>query len=96
MYTVLATKQVAKESRRRGKKYYQQVLKIFNILASDPIPQKSERLSGELNFIYSYHFNFAGGAHRLCYTIKESEKTIIVVMVGPRENFYKILKQKLS
>lgn len=96
MYKVLITQQVVKEAKKRGKKFHDLVRSIFYLLESNPTPSKSEKLSGEFKFIYSYHFNFAGTAFRLCYSVNALEKIITVIMVGPRENFYQKLRQKLS
>lgn len=96
MYSVFLTKQVAKESKKRGQKFKTEIAGILLKLKFNPHSPKSEQLSGELNFIYSYHFNSSGSAYCLAYLINEKEKTITVVMVGPRENFYKILKQKIG
>lgn len=95
MYSVFLTKQAAKESRKRGHKFKKELAEILVKLKSNPHPPKSEQLSGELNFIYSYHFNFSGTAYRLAYLVSKQEKILTVIMVGPRENFYKTLKQKI-
>lgn len=96
MYQVFLTKQVSKESKKRGHKFKNELATILQKLSANPFPHSAERLSGELNFIYSYHFNFSGSAYRLAYLVNEKEKTITLVMVGPRENFYKTLKQKIG
>lgn len=95
MYSIFLTKQVARESKKRGQKFKKEIAGILLILKSNPHPFRSEQLSGELSFIRSYHFSFSGTAYRLAYLVDEKGKTLTVVLVGPRENFYKILKQKL-
>lgn len=96
MYQVFVTRSVVKESKKRGKAFQKQVTHILEKLSSSPHPFHSEQLTGELEFVYSYHFNFTGTAFRLAYTIDEKEKRLTFVLLGPRENFYKTLKQKLS
>lgn len=96
MYNVFLTKQAAKECKKRGQKFKKEIAEILLKLKINPHPSQSEQLSGELNFIRSYHFSFSGTACRLAYLVDEKEKTLTVIMVGPRENFYKILKQKLK
>lgn len=96
MYEVFLTKQVVKESKKRGQKFKKQLAAILAELEMDPHPSKAEQLSGELNFIWSYHFTFSAVYYRLAYTIDERQKRLTVIMVGPRENFYKILKQKIG
>lgn len=96
MFQVFLTKQVVKEDKKRGEKFKKEVIDTLQKLKVNPFPPQSQRLSGELRFVYSYHFNFSGTAFRLAYQVDEKEKTITVLMVGPRENFYQILKQRLS
>lgn len=96
MYQVFVTKQVAKESKKRGAKFKDEVVTILNQLVSDPKPANTEILSGTLSFIYSYHFNFSGVAYRLAYQIDEEKKTVTALLVGPRENFYEKLRRKLG
>lgn len=96
MYQVFLTKQVVKESKRRGSKFKKIVGAISQTLAQDPHPIASEQLSGELRHIWSYHFNFSGSAYRLAYLIDGKLKSITILMLGPRENFYKSLRQKFG
>lgn len=96
MYNVYITKEAVKQCKKQGKALKKEVSKILIQLGENPIPPQTEKLTGELKFVYSYHFNYAGTAFRLCYLINNQEKTLTVIAVGPRENFYKILKQKIS
>lgn len=96
MYQIFLTKEAVKQCKKQGKVFKKEVSKILIQLKDDPFPPRTEKLTGELKYIYSYHFGFTGTAFRLCYLINEKEKTVTVIMVGPRENFYKILKQKIS
>ncbi|MCJ7740437.1 type II toxin-antitoxin system RelE/ParE family toxin [Candidatus Microgenomates bacterium] len=96
MYKIFLTKQVAKECKKRGVGFKKEVVKILQTLQNDSSPTQSEKLSGNLSSCRSYHFNFAGTAYRLAYQIDEEAKIITAIMIGPRENFYKILKQKFS
>lgn len=96
MYKIFLTKSVAREGKKRGAKFKKVLADILQKLRIDPLPSQTERLSGELQFLYSYHFNFAGTAFRIAYIIDQQAKKLTVVMVGPRENFYKILRQKIG
>ncbi len=96
MYNVVLTKQAVKQSKKRGQKFKKEVRKILQNLSLNPYPLIAQRLSGKLNFLYSYHFSFSGGAFRLAYSIDGKNKEITVIALGPRENFYEVLKQKLS
>ena len=96
MYQIYLTKNAQKEIKKRGKKFKPKASEILQNLAADPIPPQAERLTGELNFIYSYHFSYVGTSFRFAYTVDEENMSITILMVGPRENFYKILRQKLK
>lgn len=96
MYHVFLTREAVKESRKRGKEFESKVGEILKELADNPRNLPAERLAGKLNFIYSHHFNFHGTSFRLCFTIDDVRMKIIVVLLGSRENFYKILRHKLS
>lgn len=96
MYNIFITKEAVKQCKKQGKVFKKEVSKILLSLKANPNPPQTEKLTGELKYIYSYHFSFGGTAFRLCYLVNTPEKTLTVIMVGPRENFYKILKQKLS
>ena len=96
MYKIFVVKEVEKRCKKQGKAFKVEISKILLKLQVNPFLPQAEQLSGQLNFIYSYHFNFSGTSYRLCYTVNKQEKLITIILVGPRENFYKILKQKLS
>ena len=96
VYQVYLSKSAAKTGKKQGKAFDIKIGTILKQLSKTPIPGQAERLSGEFNFLYSYHFTNNGTAFRLCYQVSEEAKTITVVLIGPRENFYKILNQKLS
>ena len=54
-----------------------------------------ECLSGDLLGIYSYHFKATKTSYRICYIIDENTEIVTILMVGKRENFYSLLKQRL-
>lgn len=96
MYQVFLTKEAVKRIKKQGKVFKKKVTPILEVLAKNPTQLQVEKLSGELSFVYSYHFGFSGTSFRLAYMINEKEKKITVLLVAPRENFYKILKERLS
>lgn len=96
MYQILITRSTEKEIKKRGGNFKKQVSRITDNLIKNPHPDQTKRLTGELNFVYSYHFSFSGTAFRLAYVINEKKKALTIVMVAPRENFYKILQRKLN
>lgn len=56
-------------------------------------PYAGERLSGPLDFLYSYHFTVFGKYFRAAYTVDSTARTVILHYVGPRGEFYKRLRR---
>lgn len=55
-----------------------------------------ERLRGNLEGIFSYHFRKNGVEHRIAYTVNEIQNTVFFLMIGVRESFYEILKRRMK
>lgn len=96
MYQIFITKVAEKEIKKRNGNFRKEIKEITDKLTKNPNPTQAKRLTGELNFVYSYHFTFSGTAFRLAYVINEKKKAVTIFMVAPRENFYKVLQRKLN
>jgi len=59
-------------------------------------PYIHEKLHGDLEGVVSYHFRKNRVEYRIAYSVEESQKIIHFLMIGKRENFYEILKRRLS
>lgn len=55
-----------------------------------------EALHGSLAGISSYHFTRNRVEYRIAFAVKEEVKTVYILMVGKRENFYEILRRRLA
>jgi len=55
-----------------------------------------EGLHGSLEGISSYHFRHDRVEYRIAFAIEEDLKTVYILMVGKRENFYEILRRRLG
>jgi len=55
-----------------------------------------EALHGSLEGISSYHFRLHKVEYRIAFAVNEESKTVYILMVGKRENFYEILKRRLT
>jgi mRNA interferase RelE/StbE len=55
-----------------------------------------EALHGSLEGISTYHFRMNRVEYRIAFAIKEESKTVYILMIGKRENFYDILRRRLS
>lgn len=63
--------------------------------------QKNPKLSGSqlsqpLTQVYSHHLKYKGREYRIAYLICEDTESVIILLVGPHENFYKKLKNVLD
>ena len=68
--------------------------KLKEALSLDPY--KYSFLSGRYSRLKRVAFSTPGGEFRAVYTIRENKKRVIVLFVGPRENFYKELQRYLG
>ena len=59
-------------------------------------PEKGKPLSGDLGGIFSYHLKFVRQEYRIAYVPEESTKTVFVLMIGKRGEFYKFLKRRMK
>ncbi len=68
-------------------------LEQFDLLVKDPF--LGQPLAGMLSHLRSHHFSYKGTQYRMAYMLQPEQKLILVIMVGPRENFYKLLRRRL-
>jgi mRNA interferase RelE/StbE len=54
-----------------------------------------ERLSSPLTSVYSHHITYQGKEFRIAYQFFEDQESVMVLLIGPHENFYKKLKNLL-
>jgi len=75
------------------------VREIFDIhtnkILHDP-GRAGEALHGSLEGISSYHFRHNRVEYRMAFAIEEESRTVYILMVGKRENFYEILRRRLA
>lgn len=57
-------------------------------------PYSGERKTGDLQGVFCYDVYYNKTNYEIAYTIKETpEKIVVVILPGPRENFYEQLKR---
>lgn len=91
MYQVVITSSAKKESKKLPKKVRITAFEAAQKLKANPY--LGEKLSGSLNFLYSFHFKVEGKDYRLAYAVNDKKKLIIVHLIQIRENFYQKLKR---
>lgn len=58
-------------------------------------PDRGELLKGyENRGLRSYRIGTPGGEYRILYQMRPRERVILVILVGPREEVYKLLEQR--
>ncbi|MDR3047193.1 MAG: type II toxin-antitoxin system RelE/ParE family toxin [Bacteroidales bacterium] len=68
---------------------------IINALLDDPTI--GERKRGDLNEVWTYNFRYVGTDYRIAYRFMLGELgKLLIIMVGPHENFYNELKRYLK
>lgn len=67
----------------------------INTILDDPY-HSGQVLHGSLEGISTYHFRLNRVEYRVAFAVKETSKTVYIVMIGKRENFYDILQRRLS
>lgn len=63
-------------------------------LAQNP-EQLGERLSQPLTTVFSHHITYKGKEFRIAYQLSPETDSIVVLLIGPHENFYRKLKNLL-
>jgi addiction module RelE/StbE family toxin len=59
-------------------------------------PLQGEFLVGDLSGIRSYHFTFAKQQYRIAYIVEENIRTVFILMIGKRGEFYSLLKNRVK
>lgn len=90
MWRVEGTRRVATRLARFGLRIRERYDRAFARLAEDP-------LAGELPSGYeglrSFPVTTPGGEHRIIYQIKPEGQVVLVVLVGTREEIYRLLER---
>ncbi len=60
-------------------------------IASNP-ESFGEKLTTPLTGVYSHHIKYKGKEFRIAYHINEETECVVILLIGPHENFYKKLR----
>ncbi len=91
MYTRVVTSTGKRSIKKLPIQVRETLIKESKTLETDPVA--GEKLSGSLNFLYSFHFKYKKVDYRCAYTIQEEKKLIEIHFVDVRENFYQKLRR---
>ena len=86
--------QVKKDLKKLSPKL-RQIVREEHISAILLNPDKGKPLAGDLNGVFSYHLKLIKQQYRIAYCIEEKTKTVFVLMIGKRGEFYKLLKRRV-
>ncbi|MCH8134994.1 MAG: type II toxin-antitoxin system RelE/ParE family toxin [Proteobacteria bacterium] len=81
-YSLQFRKSVAKDLRSIPNKDVVKILQRIELLAIDPRPAGSEKLSAQSKY------RIRQGVYRIIYEIKDSELVVLIVKAGHRKNIY--------
>jgi mRNA interferase RelE/StbE len=82
-YNIFFKKSVEKDFKTIPKKDLNRILDRIKILAEDPRPSGSEKLTGQ------ERYRVRQGLYRIVYSIQDNELTIWVIKVGHRKDVYR-------
>jgi mRNA interferase RelE/StbE len=82
-YSVLIKPSAAKEMENIPKRDLQRIVKRIRLLADNPRPVGSEKLSGDEKY------RIRQGDYRVVYAIDDQSGTVVVVKVGYRREIYR-------
>jgi len=95
LYKIETYSGVKRDLRRLDKRVQEQILeKHYSNIESDPY--QAYQLSHEFGGLWSYHVSYHGGQYRIVYEIYPQDGIILVIMIGPREGFYKALRRRVK
>ena len=93
-HSIFLTRTADKSQRKLDKPLRCLIRDALQRLEEDP-EQLGERLSSPLTSVYSHHITYQGKEYRIAYQIFHDTETVMIILIGPHENFYRKLKQYL-
>ena len=93
-YELIIPNSVKKDIRKLPRQLQKKVANEYLIsIKSDP--HQGEFLRGKFRGLRKYSLSFKGAEYRIVYKISEATKSVILIMVGSRENFYERLGRRI-
>ena len=93
-HTVLLTRTADKNQRKLDKPLRLLIKEALERICQSP-DNLGERLSQPLTSVYSHHIKYKGKEFRIAYQINPDTESVLVLLIGPHENFYRKLKNLL-
>ena len=83
VYKIFFKRSVEKDFKSIPPKDLKKILDLIEMLAEDPRPSKSEKLTGQ------ERYRVRQGLYRIVYSIQDNELTVWIVKVGHRKDIYR-------
>lgn len=93
-WTLYLTRTADKAQRKLDKPLRILIRDALVRLCGDP-ERLGERLSQPLTSVFSHHITYKGKEFRVAYQLSPETESIVVLLIGPHENFYRKLKNLL-
>jgi mRNA interferase RelE/StbE len=91
VFSVFLTKTADKGQRKLDQPLREKIRDALLRIGQNP-RQSGERLSQPLTSVFSHHVKYKGKEFRIAYQISEETESVVVLLIGPHENFYRRLK----
>ena len=87
-----------KKIRQSDKILYQKMIATIESISENPFIGQAKK--GDLKGYFCVDINHIRTNYELCYTLEEGDNgvlvLVIIILIGPRENFYEQLKRYLN
>ncbi len=93
-WTVYLTRTADKAQRKMDKPLRVIIRDALMKICTDP-EHLGERLSQPLTSVFSHHITYKGKEFRIAYQLAPERESVVVLLIGPHENFYRKLKNLL-
>src|SRR5262245_4751262 len=85
------TRTADKSQKKLDKPLREKVKAALMEIMTNPL-LKGEKLSQPLSMVYSHHIKYQGKEFRIAYQYEQDSDCVVVLLIGPHENFYKRVK----
>lgn len=90
-WTIVLTRSADKAQRKLDKPLRVVIRDALLRLAQEPVGL-AERLSQPFSQVYSHHIKYQGREYRIAYELHPETESLVILLIGPHENFYRKLR----
>lgn len=91
-HALFLTRTADKSQRKLDKPLRLKIRDALMRIVKDP-ENLGEQLTTPLSQVFSHHIKYKGKEFRIAYRIQDESQTVVILLIGPHENFYRKLKQ---